>query len=103
MVFSADTKRTAALLQAVADSKILPEELDLHKELGKLNENDRVGLMWPTSFAKNHPASPLLDAYSKVGCPVDVSKPWEIAQLVAALERGAHPLARKAEALAYLL
>ena len=40
------------------------------------------GLMWPTGPALNHPAAPLLDYYSKHGCPVDCGPDWTVDQIL---------------------
>ena len=48
---------------------------------------------------KNHPAYKLLDSYAKTGCPVDCGPDWTPAQIEAALQYGAHLLARTGNAL----
>ena len=52
------------------------------------------GLMRPTGPALNHPAAPLLENYSKNGCPVDCSPDLKVDQILAALAYGAHPSAK---------
>ena len=50
--------------------------------------------MRPTGPALNHPAAPLLENYSKNGCPVDCSPDLKVDQILAALAYGAHPSAK---------
>lgn len=52
------------------------------------------GLMWPTGPALDHPAAPLLENYSKNGCPVDCGLDSTVDQILAALAYGAHPSAK---------
>ena len=56
----------------------------------------------PPTTAEDHPAAPLLQAYGKHGCPVDVGKPWSVERIIAAIKRGAHPSAKDPDALEYL-
>ena len=58
-----EDEKIEILHKAVKDSQILPVELKLHDDLGKKNIKHK-GLMWPTSFALQHEAAPLLLAYS---------------------------------------
>ena len=69
-------------------------------ELGK---KEKQGLMWPRSFALQHPAAELLDYYSQHGCPVDCGEPWTKQHILAAVKRGNHPTACVPEARKYLL
>ena len=89
--------------QIFHNNSIFPEELDIASEIGKMNNNKRVGLMWPTSFATDHEAAPLLDAYSKHGCPVDCGEKWTVEMVEAALRKGNHSSANTPAARQYLL
>ena len=51
-------------------------------------------LMFPTGPALDHPAAPLLQHYANHGCPANVSDPFPLPALEAAIKRGAHPSAR---------
>ena len=81
---------TDVFAQIIRDSKLLPAEIPLAEELGKIAPTDRIGLMWPTSYAMHHPATPLLEIYSRKGCPVDAGKNWSVERIIAAIKRGAH-------------
>ena len=64
--------------------KLLPNVDDLKSDIGKCAANDsssktapqHQGLMWPTGPALYHPASEMLDDYSRHGCPVDYGPDW---------------------------
>ena len=62
-----EEEKIEVLHKAVEESQILPPELNLHEDLGKTCTNKYKGLMWPTSFALEHKAAPLLSAYSTQG------------------------------------
>ena len=93
--------------------KMLPNLAERHKQLGEYPLDPspsptpvppHQGLMWPTGPALSHPAAPMLDDYSRQGCPVDWCGPdWSYDQLIAALEYGAHPSAKIPEALKCLI
>ena len=93
--------------------KLLPNLQQRRDEIGKCQDppppkptqdpTPHQGLMWPTGPALDHPAAPLLDDYSKHGCPVDCGPDWTIEQLMAALAYGAHPSAKFPEALKCLI
>ena len=84
------------------NNNIFPEELDIASEIGKIYK-DKIGLMWPTSFAKEHEAAPLLDAYSTHGCPVECGEKWTVEMVEAALRKGNHSSANTPAARQYLL
>ena len=75
-------------------------DMPSHQELGK---NNRIGLMWPRTYALDHPAAELLEYYSRHGCPVDCGEPWTREHIMAAIKRGNHPTACDPEARKYLL
>ncbi|HEY9817047.1 MAG TPA: hypothetical protein V6D20_14790, partial [Candidatus Obscuribacterales bacterium] len=50
--------------------------------------------MFPGPIAQAHPAGPMLKQFGTVGCPVDISEDWTLAQLDSAVSYGAHPSAR---------
>ena len=91
--------------------KLLPNMDELKSDIGECTTNDSLkettpqhqGLMWPTGPALEHPASAMLDDYSRRGCPVDCGPDWDEEQLIAALEYGAHPSAKIPEALKCLI
>ena len=87
----------------IQQSNILPTELPMTHELGKTQSENRVGLMWPTELAFQHPAAPLLEQYSQRGCPVDVGKDWSKERIEAAIKRGAHISTKNPEARQALL
>ena len=62
-----------------------------------------AGLMWPHGPALRHPAAPLLTSYALDGCPVDCGPQWTKVQLEQALQYGAHPSAKRPEALKCLI
>ena len=84
------------------NNNIFPEELDIASEIGKIYK-DKIGLMWPTSFAKEHEAAPLLDAYSTHGCPVECGEKWTVEMVETALRKGNHSSANTPAARQYLL
>ena len=88
-----------AIDEVISTNAILPDELDIPEILGKKH----MGLMWPTSFANDHDAAPLLHSYSTHGCPVDCGDPWSHDQIITALKRGAHISAKVPRARDYLL
>jgi hypothetical protein len=59
--------------------------------------------MLPTGPALEHPAAPLLLQYATSGCPANVTDPFPLEALEAAIKRGAHPSARAPKAAAALL
>jgi hypothetical protein len=59
--------------------------------------------MWPQGFALLHDAAPLLASYSTNGCPTDCGPQWTKEHIIAAIQRGAHPTAKKPEARRYLI
>ena len=83
------------------NNPIFPNEIPVAEELGEKSE--RIGLVWPTGEACNHEAAPLLDAYSKFGCPVVCDDPWTKEMVIAALKRGNHISAKDPEAREYLI
>ena len=94
-------KADQALLVSLQDHmESLPTSKSIHTELGK---SPKIGLTHPSAHALNHPATPILQHYSSTGCPVDCGPNWTRHQLEEALQYGAHPSAKKAEAQAYLI
>ena len=59
--------------------------------------------MWPRGIAFIHDAAPLLDSYSRTGCPTDCGPPWTKEHIITAIKRGAHPTANKPVARKYLI
>ena len=56
--------------------------------------------MIPRNAALHHPAATTLMEYAQHGCPVDCGRDWTIAELQAAVDRGAHPSAKEPAAAA---
>ena len=77
----------------------LPNLAEQQEKIGKT----KTGLMWPSSYAKSHPAAPLLDSFASQGCPVDCGPDWTEEQLIEALKYGSHPSAKIPEAFKCLL
>jgi hypothetical protein len=82
--------------------KLLPNNKERKTVLGK-SPNTNKGLMWPTSYALQHEAAPILASYSTKGCPVDCGKNWTATEVVEAIKYGAHPSAKAPEALKCLI
>ena len=59
--------------------------------------------MWPRGIALAHDAAPLLNSYSETGCPTDCGPDWTIEHIITAIQRGAHPTAKKPDARRYLI
>jgi hypothetical protein len=50
--------------------------------------------MCPARLARLHPAGGMLDEWAKFGCPTMTGKPWTVAQMQSANDRGPHKSAR---------
>ena len=81
----------------INSDNLFPPEIPVKSAIGK------YGLMWPRGIAFTHDAAPLLDSYSRVGCPTDCGPQWTASHILAAIKRGAHPSANKPEARRYLI
>ena len=81
----------------IQNNNLFPPEIPVQSAIGK------SGLMWPQGFAFVHDAAPLLDSYSRTGCPTDCGPAWTIDHIITAIKRGAHPTANKPEARRYLI
>eukprot|EP00957_Ditylum_brightwellii_P143716 10949292-Ditylum_brightwellii.AAC.1 len=53
-------------METLDQDKAIPSEIPYKHTIGKT-----MGLMWPQTFALNHPAVGLLQQYVVFGCPVD--------------------------------
>eukprot|EP00957_Ditylum_brightwellii_P119890 9148646-Ditylum_brightwellii.AAC.1 len=53
-------------MNTLANDQAIPSEIPYRHTIGKT-----MGLMWPQTFALNHPAAGLLQQYAIFGCPVD--------------------------------
>ena len=81
----------------IESNNLFPPEIPVKSAIGK------YGLMWPRGLAFIHDAAPLLDSYSRVGCPTDCGPQWTETHIIAAIKRGAHPSANKPNARRYLI
>jgi hypothetical protein len=89
---------SAKSITTVLNNKnLFPPEVPVKTAIGK------SGLMWPQGIAFLHDAATLLDSYSRVGCPTDCGPQWTKEHIIAAIQRGAHPTAKKKEARQYLI
>ena len=61
-------------------------------EISRKSPCDYRGGMCPSNLALHHPAADLLQQYSTEGCPVDTGRHWTREEIVAAIERGNHPM-----------
>ena len=77
---------------AIKNTVTIPDDLPIKERIGK------KGLMWPRTFALNHPAAPLLESYARHGCPVDCGEHWTQDRIEAAIKHGPHRSARTPEA-----
>ena len=77
-------------------STVFPDELPVKEEIGKL------ALMNPRTYARSHPATPLLDKYAATGCPVDCGPDWPREHIEALLRSGPHPSAKAKAAIQQL-
>ena len=85
-------------IKTTLDSSLdFPAETPVRKSIGKL------GLMWPSGYALNHDAAPLLSAYSEQGCPVDCGPDWSRDQIEILLKRGPHTSAKSKKAMKQLI
>ena len=73
---------------AIKKEVTIPDNLPIKERIGK------KGLMWPHTYAVNHPASPLLQTYTLNGCPVDCKEPWTQDHIEAAIAHCPHRSAR---------
>ena len=89
--------------EVLNNNPVFPDEIPVADELGKTLMKERIGLVWPMAEARDHEAAPLLDAYSKYGCPVVCDDPWTKEMVIAALKRGNHISAKDPEAREYLI
>ena len=60
------------------------------RETKKRREGESGRLMEPRGRALAHPAGALLLEYATEGCPIDVGRPWTMAEILTAAERGPH-------------
>ena len=74
----------------------IPPSIPVKDDIGKF------GLMWPRGLASAHPAAPMLEEFSELGCPVSTGENWTTEQIIAALKRGPHISAKETKALQYL-
>ena len=81
-----------ATKDAIKKEATIPEDIPIKERIGKL------GLMWPRTHAKQHPAAKLLQEFSTQGCPADCGPSWTKAQIEAAILHGPHKSARSPEA-----
>jgi hypothetical protein len=58
--------------------------------------------MCPRGLALHHPAANLLKSYATLGCPTCTGKPWMVAEMQAAIDRGPHISALVPEAIEQL-
>ena len=75
---------------------VIPPSIPVKEDIGK------YGLMWPRGLATAHPAAPMLNEFSTMGCPVDTGKDWSFEEIETAISRGPHISAKQGEALQYL-
>ena len=85
-----------ATKEAIRREPTIPEDLPIKEKIGK------IGLMWPHTYALQHPAVPLLQKFSTTGCPTDCGPPWTKLQIEAAIRHGPHKSARSPAAKAAL-
>ena len=88
---------TNDITSLITSNNLFPPEIPIQSAIGK------SGLMWPRGIAFSHDAAPLLDSYSKTGCPTDCGPPWTLTHIITAIKRGAHPTANKPIARRYLI
>ena len=77
-----------ATKDAIEKEVTIPSDLPIKERIGK------KGLMWPCTYAINHPAAPLLQTYALNGSPVDCGDPWTRDRIEAAIAHGLHRSAR---------
>ena len=77
-----------ATKNAITKEVSIPSDLPIKERIGK------KGLMWPRTYAVNHPAAPFLQTYALNGCPVDCGDQWTRDRIEAAIEHGPHRSAR---------
>ena len=85
-----------ATKEAIKREPTIPEDLPIKEKIGKL------GLMWPCTYALQHPAMPLLQKFLTKGCPADCSLAWTKAQIETAIQHGLHKSALSPAARAAL-
>ena len=61
-------------------------------QLRRKSPSNYRGGMCPSNLALHHPAADLLKQYATEGCPVDTGRHWTKQEIVAAIERGNHPM-----------
>jgi hypothetical protein len=83
-------------MKEIKNDDNFPSEIPVQNTIGKL------GLMWPTKYALTHDATPLLNTYSKDGCPVNCGPDWDIEQIKLLLKRGPHKSSTSKEAIRQL-
>ena len=67
------------------DTSIFPDEIPIKKAIGEFK------LMQPQDpYAKEHPATPLLNSYAEDGCPVDCGPDWSRQTIKLLLKHGPH-------------
>ena len=57
--------------------------------------------MRPAGIAMAHPASSILNEWSKMGCPTRTGRPWTKAEMWEAVKRGPHQSSLSPEAIAH--
>ena len=71
----------AVIRYAFANEETLPQEKQLLDAIGKLES-----LTQP----RDHPVAPLIDHYTRNGCPVDCGEDWDLDHIEAAIARERH-------------
>eukprot|EP00957_Ditylum_brightwellii_P022486 1696916-Ditylum_brightwellii.AAC.1 len=62
---------TLAEMELLIKTKFQEEQTILEEAGIKAATGECKGLMWPRTYATEHPAAPLLAQYALEGCPVD--------------------------------
>jgi hypothetical protein len=78
------------LQHSIQTEESIPDGLEFKETIGKKAPTYGKALMYPHSYAENHPAAELLTHYAEEGCPVDCGIPWTEEHIIKALLHGPH-------------
>ena len=85
-----------SLEKELKNDENFPTEIPIKETIGK------CGLMFPRTFATQHPAAPLLQDYADNGCPVDCGPDWSLQKILDLMQRGPHTSAKAKRAITQL-
>ena len=95
-VIGTPTEINKLIKTTIENEESIPPDIPVKNTIGKF------GLMFPTGYALNHNAAPLLLGYAEHRCPVDCGTDWSHNCIVDAITRGTHKSAYDPAAVKFL-